>query len=638
MNTHRQKLALLAGLSAAALSPGAPTSAAMPPPEQRTDTAIPVDIRSMTALFLAANPNLRDDPAFARDWTVSTKCIAWTKLSGDEFRSVPFLKAGAAELAASHDVPPSIFEVRFSRSFGRYDAAKQEFGLRTLGAEDVLPVRMEGFDGEGGRGGSIRLGCEPTSGRYPVEFDVAFDNAPVANGLPMAPDAAASFALARTYPNGSRDNDVAVSLKLHLTLGTPRPVNPTSAVKGVVVPVSAHIEDVTVEDTTPQRKPIYRLDDAKRQAGQALADRAKEQAKEEARVEASAKRLDGAALAAQFDMERAETKFGSEPYRIGMQTNWSKQTAPADRWAFILKPSDAFSMGTGVSLRFDNAAEVSAAAATAAMREAFDKFHFGQVSLTYVPVGASDDPLRGGRFVMGHVVSIETEDVVDGVRHLSTVPLSSKPVPWKFEGDNRKSADFDVIGIKTGMAPQEVVAAASSELSQKLAFDDVKGEVRSSAADCDFGGGRNRPAQLGRRCLVATFNHMGDGGAWTLVRLRLTQTLATDREVQVAEAMVTKYGKPDLGRRYDPPPSLSDLEGTDPARAEALGWGARLTDRRPEPDAIPFPLHALEMKLLASKGVTVMTLTATDWAAITAATDAVAASAKRAGDAVVTKF
>lgn len=633
MITHSKNLALLAGLSAAALMHGAPTSAATPPTDQQANTAVPVDIRSITALFLAANPALKTDPAFARDWTVTTKCPAWTTLANDEFRSVPFLTAGAAELAASHDVLASAFEVRFSRVFGRYDAAKREFDLRTLGAEDVLPVRVTGYDGEGRPGGSFRAGCQPTSGRYPVEFDIAFDNAPVANGLPMAPDAAAAFAQARTYPNGGRNNAVAVDLKLRLTLGTPRPVNPSLAVRGIVVPVTAHIEDVTVEDGTPQRKPLYRLDDAKRQAGQALAAEVKEQA----RVEASVKRLDGAALSAQFDMERADPKVGSEPYRVGMQTTWSKQAAPDDRWAFALKPSDAFSMGTGVSLRFDNAAEVSAAAPPAAMREAFHKFNVGRVSLTYVPVGASDDPLKGGRFVMGHVLSIETEAFVDGVRHVSTVPLSSKPVLWKLEADNRTSAAFDVIGIKTGMTPQEVTAAASSELGQKLAFDDAKGELRSAGADCDFGNGRS-PAPLGRRCLVATFNRTGSGGAWTLVRLRLTQTLATDRQRQVGEALMAKYGKPDLAQRYDPPPTLSDLEGTDPAQAEAIGWGARLSTCRPEPDGIPFPLHALEMKSVAAKGVSVMTLTATDWAAITAATDAAAAAAKRAGDAVVTKF
>jgi hypothetical protein len=635
MSTHRTKLVLLAGLTAAASLPSAPTAAATPPPEQRIDTAVPLDIQGMTALFLASNPTLRADQAFERDWTVTTKCIAWTKLSTDEFRSSPFLKAGATELAASHESPPSNFEVRFSRFLGRYDAAKREFDLRTLGAEDVLPVRVEGFDGEGHPGGSFRAGCQPTSGRYPVEFDVTFDNSPVANGLPMSPDAAAAFAQARTYPNGSRNNAVAVALKLRLTLGTPRPVNPVSAVKGVVVPVTAHIEDVTVEDGTPQRKPIYRLDDAKRQAGQALAAEAKEQA----RVEASVKPLDGTALRAQFDMERAGARVGPEPYRVGMQTTWSKRAAPPDVWSFALRPTDAFSMGNGVSLHFDNAAEVSATPPPAQMKQAFDKFQVGRVSLIYVPVGASDDPLKGGQFVMGHVLAIETQDWVDGVRRVSTVPLASNAVPWKLQEDTRMSDAFDVLGIKTGMAPGEVSAIAATELGQKLTFDEAKGEIHSSASDCDFEVARGRqPPPLGRRCLIASFLRTGAASPWTLARVRLTQSIGADRQKATLESMVAKYGKPDLAAPFDGPPSLSDLEGTDPARMLAVGWGARLVNVRPERDGVPFPLHPLEATTKTIGDETFVGITVTDWAAMNASNDAKAAAARRASEAVTPKF
>ena len=405
--------------------------------------------------------------------------------------------------------------------------------------------------------------------------------------------------------------------------------------KGIVVPVSAHIEDVTVEDGTPQRRPLYRLDDAKRQAGETAAARAKEQA----RVEASVKRLDGAALQAQFDMEIAGAKVGAEPFRIGVPTSWSKRAAPADAWGFPLKPSDAFSMGSGVSLHFDNADEVSAATPTPEMRQALDRLSVGQVSLVYVPVGASDDPLKGGRFVMGHVLSIETEDRFTGVRRVSSVPLASKPVPWKLEADTRTSDAFDVLGIKTGMTPGEVASIAASELGQKLAFDEAKGEIRSSATDCDFGVRRGfQPTPLGRRCLVASFLRKGDAGAWALSRVRLTQSIGADRQKATFEALVAKYGKPDLAQAFDAPPSLTDLEGTDAPRMVAVGWGARLVNVRPEHDGVPFPLHALEATTKTIGDETFLSLTVTDWAAMNAANEAKAAAAKRASEAAAPKF
>ena len=186
-----------------------------------------IDVKTMTALFLAANPTARTDPGFARDWTAITKCVVWTRLQSDEFRAAPFLKAGAAELAADHEAPPQVFELRQDRYLGRYDTAKREFELQVVGPNDVLPVRIEGFRGEG-QGGSFRPGCEPTSGRYPVEFAVTFDNPAVANGLPMSPDAAARLRAGADEPSGRarqprRRGPEAPADPRHPASGLPRP-------------------------------------------------------------------------------------------------------------------------------------------------------------------------------------------------------------------------------------------------------------------------------------------------------------------------------------------------------------------------------------------------------------------------------
>ena len=632
-------LTLAGALAATALLCAVPSRAAGPPSASGLDPlstgqVAPLNADTLMLLFLSSHPDLRTDPAFARDWTAVTKCQAWSRIANDEFRAAPFMRAGAAELASGAGIPvPSSFQLRLDRDIGRYDTGKQEFGLSTLPNDAVLPIRIDDFKGEG-QATQFRYGCAPTGGSYPVEFTVTFDNLQVANGLPMAPAAAEAFALARAYPNGSRNTHVVVDLRLRLTMGQSHPAVATMVAKGVVVPVTAHIDDVTVEDGTPQRKILYHLTEEKRGAGEA----ASREARERARAEAMVKRLDGPAMTAQFDMERAGPVVGPDLYRIRMQVQWTRQDGPnGPEFRLPLAPTP-YQLGLGVMLRFDNAAEVAALAPDARLQPLLQQNPIRSVSLTYVPVGATDDPFRGGRVVVGHVVSVDT-DASDGVGGFVSVRPTSAPVPWKApEPDGRQAAAFDVVGIRTGMTPDEVVAAASSELGQKLSFDEVRGEVRSAAADCDFDYRRGKPPPLGRRCLLATFARAGTGAPWLLARLRLTQTLATDQEPVVFKAIVAKYGQAALQAPWQPPATLADGEGTEPPRGSVGGWGARLSDVRLEPDHVPLPVYAFEAKSRAAGGVTILTLTALDLAASKAAKDAADAEAKRAGAAVPTKF
>ncbi len=627
-------LAIWAGLSAFLLAQTSPLQAAAPS-EAMADRASPITPQTMLNLFLTANPAARMDAAFVRDWVVVTKCTAWTAIYNDEFRAGPFLKTGAAEFAANPEAAATVYELRLDRNFDRYDPAKSEFGLRTVGVDDMLPVRIDGYRGEEPNANYFRPGCAPTSGSYPLEFGVTFDNPEVADGLPMQPDAAAAFAASRTNQLGSRDTRVSVDLKVRLTLGKARPVAPRAGASGLIVPVTAHVEDVVVEDATAQHRAIYRLDAAERHAGEEAAARHGE----EVAIEAAAKPLDGAAIQALFEMERAQPTVGTQPYRVGLPMTWTRQAGPnGPTFALPLKPSDVFRPASGISLRFDNSAEVATLAPTPEIVAAVEK-GFQPVSVTFVPVGASDDALKGGRTVVGHVLSVEVEDRSTGVRKIFQVRTTSVPAPWKApEADVRLAAAFDILGIRTGMAPVEVAAIASRELGRAATFDEAKGEVRSPQADCDIEFRRNGPPALGRRCYVGTFVRSGSAGTWVLARNRLTQTIAEDQMSKTGEALVAKYGKPDLSGRFDPPPSSFDLEGTIPVFGQAIGWGARLTNVRPEPDNVPFPLHAMEMRAKISQGVAVITLTATDQAAMAAAADTAAAAARRAGAAVAPKF
>ena len=507
----RKTLALGASLSACLLAQTLPSGAAAPS-DAAAVQASPITPQTMLNLFLAANPAAQTDAGFARDWVVVTKCAAWTAIYNDEFRAGPFLKAGAAEFAANRGAAAAVYDLRLDRNFDRYDAGKGEFGLRTIGA-DVLPVRIDGYRGEEPTVNSFRPGCAPTSGGYPLEFRVTFDNPQVADGLPMQPDAAAAFAASRTNQFGSRDTRVSVDLKVRLTLGKARPVAPRSGASGLIVPVTAHVEDVVVEDATAQHRAIYHLDDAKRRAGEEAAARHGE----EVAIETAAKPLDGSAVEALFEMERAQPTVGTQAYRVGLPVTWTRQAGPnGPTYAVPLKPSDVFRPASGISLRFDNSAEVAALAPTPEIVAAVEK-GFQPVSVTFVPVGASDDALKGGRTVMGHVLSVEVEDRSTGVRKISQVRTTSVPAPWKApEADVRLAAAFDILGIRTGMAPAEVAAIASRELGRTATFDEAKGEVRSPQADCDIEFRRNGPPALGRRCYVGTFVRSDPAGTWVL--------------------------------------------------------------------------------------------------------------------------
>ena len=634
MTTTLRATSALTGLSLHLLASGAlaATPGGTPP---APDQPAPISSATLLSLYLAANPGLKTDPGFARDWTAVTRCAAWSPIARDEFRAAPFLRAGAADLAATRDVAPQAFELRLDRQIDRYDEGRREFGLRTLGPDDMLPVRINGYYG-GDRPSTFNFGCDPTGGEYPVAFEVGFDNSDVANGLPMAPDAAAAFAQARTNQFGTRNTLVTVDLKVRLTLGMPHPVDPSHVVKGVVVPVSAHIEDVTVDDGTPQHRVIYHLDPAKRQAGNDAAA----EARRRVRAEAAVKPLDAATLVAQFEMERAGPKVGPEPSAIGLSTYWSRGDAPGDQsYRFRLKPTDAFTVGgAGVAVRFDNTAEVAELAPTPDMAAIVAGNVNWGVSVTYVPVGASDDRQKGGRTVVGHILSVDTVDGSKPGRHVLSVRTASAAAPWTETVDARTAASFDVLGIKVGMGVDEVTSLGEAALGQKFAYDQARGQLRSPLDQCDFDIPRRGPAPpLGKRCLTATFARVSAAGQWALVRLRLKQSAAASQQGAVQKALTAKYGDPDLIRQFAPPASLSDMEGEDRPPAAAAGWGARLSDRRAEPDGVPMPLHALEAITLTDRGQLTTTLTLTDGAAVAAAADAETA-AKKAADAVPTKF
>ena len=208
------------------------------------------------------------------------------------------------------------------------------------------------------------------------------------------------------------------------------------------------------------------------------------------------------------------------------------------------------------------------------------------------------DPLKGGRVVVGHVVSIDTRSDDNGPERLIATPTASTPVPWKGgELDRRLAAAFDVMGIKTGMSPADVSRIAKAELGQTLVFNENTGTLASPATDCELEFlPDGTPPPLGRRCFVGTFLKPAARPNWELTKFRLTQTHATELLREMSLALRAKYGTYDLAQSYPgrtAPSSLQFVMQNVPTFA--AGWGARLSAERPEADDVPFPLHPLEL-------------------------------------------
>ena len=623
------RCALLAALVVAPAAISSASQAADPVPSNDA----PVTPEALVSLYVADHAPMRTNTAFARDWTAAMKCQAWTRLSDDEFRAVPFLKAGAAELSGDKSQPPGTYTARFKRYFGNYDTTRQAFALTTFNPGAILTIPIKDYTGEN-TFGRFDHGCAPTSGLFPLQFDIAIDNPSVANGISMPPDQAEAFARSRTNAAGTRAVGVVVVVKMRLAIVSERPAQ--GVVKGMVVSMAGHITDVTVEDDTDRHPVLHRVSAEKMRAGDAEAALMRE----DAQREASAKLVTNATLAEQLKAELAGAHVGTEPTRVRVGLSWDRRDGVPGQYTFALLPSTRLRV-TDTSLRFDNTAEVAALSPNSALLPVLAGPGTEETYITYVPVGAFDDPLKEERTVVGHVLSVDNVAVVNGVRRFVSTPTSSSAVPLKAAmPDKRLAADFEVAGFRTGMSPTEVAKVAKEQLNQTLMFDEAKGTMSSSPDQCTLASvPHGEKPTFGLRCLTATFLKVAPGTRWTLVRFQLQQTAAKDQLKATLAAVRAKYGPEDLSANYT---SISGLNGGRGTPAGALGWGPRLTDIRQPESYAPFPLHPLELLCEFADDVMVLRFVVTDWAAMQAETvakaDARAAETKRAGDAAAPKF
>jgi hypothetical protein len=233
------------------------------------------------------------------------------------------------------------------------------------------------------------------------------------------------------------------------------------------------------------------------------------------------------------------------------------------------------------------------------------------------PTGYVDDPYLG-TFLMNHIARIEMVFRKSGNRDGKSWIVDSKEEPRPFNplSDKRTARDFEVLGIRGGMAPDDVRRIVEKELGQKLVFDEKAMTLSSPKPECelDFDSNKTPP---GRRCFKAEFRVAEKGlfgNKLGLARAVYRQALYKKDQAALVAVVKEKYGPTVYEfHSYDaisPQAALRD-EGTWKA---ILEWGKReTTDRQGMPtQRFRVPVHALEAEVATAGDMAHLTLTLTD--------------------------
>ena len=572
----------------------------------------PLSFKGLLAGYLSTRPDLRADAAFAKDWMYATKCTDWGRVYNDEFRADKFRAGSAAELAASNDEMPALVEIRLNAELGRYDAATQEFAFRPASVGTYFPVFSPGYFGEQQRNISVPSICSTEGGAFPLEFDVALVNPEATWGLPMAASAAESFAAARTYPNGSRNNATGVVLTVKLTVKSVAKIKSQWAIAGTRVAVDGEIIAMTVNDANSVPKTFYRLD-ATRLAERNVTAIAR---RNEEAAAAAVPEFNAALLVAQFaDTLKRGFDTKQTPSRLVINNTISTTANPDNSRTFGLQldPRSVFrpsGMAVGLGLEFDNIAEVTSLNLPAALAEILAKgYQSQQISLLYIPVGASNDKLKAGELLTGHIVSVDVLlPSLDGKRF--SVPISVAKAASDTT-DRRPGRAFDIFGIHLSMTPDEVKQKVGTALGQTLIFDPRALEQRSPGEACATINSNQQ--QVGQQCVIARYTAtpggMLSGTRYALAELKFHQVLANEEASALVKGLDAKWGHPDLTARFTGLHVFGMLPLFSNGNAEVATWGERLSDQRVVADQISLPQHPFEVVLETEGELVVATIT-----------------------------
>lgn len=628
--------ALLVGLALAladiAISP-------MPSSAQTPQSAEPVSYGPLFHKFLATRPELAEDAKFVEEYSKFTRCEEWRKVHDNEFKFKDFLAGTKGRLKDDAAKPVgSLFSIKTSAKFLQYDFQTEQFPFRPFSEGSEFAIEM----GDYLRSAPMNLGmvsnCMPMYEKWPAKIGLRISNPWVIDGLPMA-KADAQKLVERDPALYSRQIPLNIVIKVTAVGDAKSDVGHLPYIGYADAVADAEIVAATVEDGGQASKTIWTMDGAYMKARAAA---------QEAGKQAEAAELAGSVDATPEAVQAYVQRFSSAPaaempklspddqtLRLAVSVGVSlkradgsfagsyDQAATAD---FDLRADSAFTLrGSQTPIRLANVADFKEVKIPANVAD-FARGAWPNVEITLFlrPTGYVRDQYLG-TYMMANVTMVLVKLVKNGPTgpaKLSWPVMGTQPpAPYNPFGDQRTAADFDVLGVKAGMSPDEVRTAVEKELGQKLVFDEKAMTMVSPAPECELTFDSNKTPP-GRKCFKGDFRVKEKGmfGAKLgLARATYRQVLYKKPNAETAALLTGKYGQPafeadgvDTGMS-NPLGGVLNSMGQAYVRKSEKEWGKRLTTDRKgmTSENVKAPVHVLEAEIARNGDMVHLTITLT---------------------------
>jgi len=522
----------------------------------------------LTLAYLAAQPQLADDRAFAQRYAAATSCEAWSARRGDEFARAELgdqarqqirdalAQAAGGSSAARH-------RVSIEAKLGEYDFASGRFPLavpvfdqkiyRNL-LDAPLPALLMEHDGKACSRDSVVSPSFPDAFLLTLAGAEAIDSA----GVPADQSSARAF-LQRDLPPYRDPRAVRIEMVVSVgAIGLPRRTHPqrdehVSIVAGTVV--DARVLDAHSGQPVFDYGPDLFGGAPEAEAGPAPvptpppvpegAEFVLVSVAEPADLEAYAV-IEGSGL----DLQKGERINGKFVFNYDAST---------DLWAYL-----SSSPKVGIVLSAEQFARAAGELAALDLRVE-----------AYRPGG-------------------------DASNELKAQPIAALPVApaTGAMADERGADEFKVLNVTVGMTEAEVSAAIAGEFSaDQIATDPKSGALLAKRGPCNDADPAD-PAIASESGVFCLEVQLTDG---VVSRVALRQVVPGDVSKRAVAAFSERYGEPAFEDHFQPSPSV---------QRTVIGWGRSLAGSPLDlagidPDA---PRTVLEGHVWRSNGVTVVVL------------------------------
>jgi len=600
--------------------------------------AAPIAYLPLFNRYISARPDLANDPTFVEMYAKYTRCEDWRKVYQNEFKYKPFLADTKGIFVAAATKPsPELLQLKMTGSFGQYDFDKKQFPFRPFPDGTQFAFAMNGFTS----GGGLVSNCMPMYEKWPAKVIVRITNPWIIDGLPMGKDDAQR--LVDRNPNSySRELGVNVVLKI-AKVGDPK-ADPSQYIGFAEAVADAEIVSATVDDGARNApKTIFTMDDV--YVKQRVAAQAAAKHEEAAATEGS---VDATADVVQKYVEKfsktptEQPKLTPDDPAMRLLVNMNISFHKADGSGTVgfgdaatidlgLQDGTYFTArGSIVQLRLDNAAEFKGVKVPSDIADfARGSFPNMDVTLFIKPTGYVHDDYLGA-YMMDHITKVavtlsKPNGGGDRAKKVWTFESGQPLKPFNPLADQRTGADFDVLGVKGGMSPDDVRSAAEKELGQKLVFDEKAMSLSSPVSECEFTFDSNKTPP-GRKCFKADFRVKEKGvfgNKLGLARATYRQAIFRKSGADLKGLLTSKYGPSAYETQVNttlpvPAASLVDLDKgliSHPVLQQSFWeWGKRLTTDRKGmvTEQVRVPVHVLEAEIAMNGDMVHLTTTLTD--------------------------